>query len=194
MTFGKKMKSPFVIIVGIAVVIVALYSATRSSRSPQASTFTGDPSNDKDIVVAGWTESELRRILADFEKLYPGRLGSTFTVAFRTVGSSIKLTFPNDIPAEEFGFLVNYIYYPEASDLKGRTIIAAGSSTLSENFRIPDKDYSGRKALFYVPSNDQEYDLVYVRIGDLTFENSFASTKWKPRSDPRLPPGILSLK
>ncbi len=183
-----------IVLIAAAALAAILYLAGRSPRRAKLSSFVGNPMNDKQIVVQGWTDAELRRILADFEKMYDGRLGSAYSAVLQNKGSSIRLSFPNDLPADEFCFLVNYINYPEGFDLKNRSATVSGHCTLSDASGIPDKTLIGQSALFYVPSNDQEYDLVYVRVGNRTFENSFASTHWKPVDDPRLPPGVAPLR
>ena len=66
-----------------------------------------------------------------------------------------------------------------------------GTATLSKEFPVPDAALFGKKALFYVPANDRQYDVVYVRVGnDATFENSCGAKNWKRVDDPRLPPEL----
>ncbi len=101
-----------------------------------------------------------------------------------------RLRFPNDMPPEGFGFLVNYLQYPEDYDLQGREIVVVGRVTLGRDFNLPDEKLAGQRAHFYIPSNDEDYDVVYVRVGERTFENSFASWHWKVATDNRIPRGV----
>jgi hypothetical protein len=147
--------------------------------------------NHKEVIVSGWADDELSSILTDFADMNSGRLGEKFDYAIcpHDKGATC-ITFPHGIPAEQFSFLVNYLNYPKNFDLKTRSILVVGSVILSKDFHPPDKSLIGKKATFYVPSDDKDYDLVYVRIGDETFKNSFASRNWKLADDARIPVGI----
>ena len=147
--------------------------------------------HQKAVLVRGWADEELSKILTDFADIYEDELGKKFEFnVFPYEHGATRINFPNDIPAKEFSFLVNYLNYPKDYDLKGRTISVSGQATLSLGFHPPSKSFIGKKAVFYVPSNDEDYDVVYIRVGDETFVNSFASFKWKKVEDPRIPGGI----
>jgi hypothetical protein len=103
---------------------------------------------------------------------------------------STRITFPHDIPAVQFSYLINYLQYPKNYDLKARSISVVGKALLSPDFHPPSESLVGQKAVFYIPTNDQSYDLVYIRIGDETFENSFAARYWKRVKDSRIPYGV----
>ena len=79
--------------------------------------------NGKEVVVRGWTNEELSGILTDFADSYDSDLGAHFDyeVHARDNGS-IRITFPHDIPAQQFSFLINYLQYPKNYDLKGRSV------------------------------------------------------------------------
>ena len=145
----------------------------------------------KEIIVRGWTNAELPNILSDFADTYDEDLGKNFDFeVYSHDGETTRITFPHDISAKHFSFLVNYLNYPKNYDLKTRAISVTGNATLSGAFHPPNKNLIGKKATFYVPSNDKDYDLVYVRVGDETFQNSFASSHWKKVEDSRIPAGI----
>lgn len=103
---------------------------------------------------------------------------------------SIRITFPHDIPALTFSMFVNYVQYPKKDNLKGRSISVVGKALITPDFHPPSESLVGQNAIFYIPSNDRDYDLVYVRVGDETFENSFASHRWKRVADSRIPPDV----
>ena len=147
--------------------------------------------HQKEVIVSGWTSEELSGILTAFADAYYGRLGHDFDYAiYPDDKGSTRVTFPHDIPATQFSFLVNYLRYPKNYDLKTHSISVVGKAIISPEFYPPDKSIVGQKAIFYIPSDDQNYDLVYIRVGDETFENSFAARRWKKVADARIPSGL----
>lgn len=158
---------------------------------PRESKRITNPISDKKIIVSGWTNEELQRILADFTDMYSDQLGPDFDceVSSHNKGST-HITFPHDIPASQFPFLINYLQYPKNHDLKARSISVVGEALLSPDFYPPSKNLAGQRAFFYIPLNDQNYDVVYVHVRDETFAKSFASNHWKKVFDPRIPPGL----
>ncbi|HLX95238.1 MAG TPA: hypothetical protein VKU37_05795 [Verrucomicrobiae bacterium] len=145
----------------------------------------------KEVIVHGWTNEELSKILTDFADAYGDDLGKQFDyeVCPHDKGAT-RITFPHDIPPKNFSFLVNYLNYPKDYDLAGRSISATGNLTLTADFHLPDKSLIGKRAVFYIPSDDKDYDLIYVRVGGETFKNSFRSLHWKKVEDPRVPSGM----
>ena len=184
-------------ILGIAIVGVgALALFGRSQQSSSRPQFVPNPTNDKFIISSGWEATELEKILRDFQVLYNGRFHANFTIQSTSVNSTqFRITFPNDIEPMLFHFLVNYARYPKDLDLTNRTISIAGRTTLDQNFALPNPSLIGQKALIYVPTDDHEFDLVYVKMEQgQVYEDSFASSKWKLVQNPRLPGGIEALK
>jgi hypothetical protein len=147
--------------------------------------------HQKEVIVSGWTSEELSGILTDFADMNYGPLGHNFDYAICPGDKgSTHVTFPHDIPATQFSFLVNYLQYPKNYDLKARSISVVGKALITSDFHSASKSIVGQNATFYIPSDDREFDLVYVRVGDETFENSFASRRWKKMTDSRIPMGI----
>lgn len=150
--------------------------------------------NDKEVLVRGWKNEELRRILDDFKAMYRDRLSPDYGVVVHPLPEgAIRLTFPVDLPPPFFAWLVNYIRYPKDFDLSTRSILVLGRTTLSSVFEPPEKKMISQRAAFYVPADDHEYDLVFVRVGVATYELSFARGQWKLVSNSRLPPGLDAL-
>ena len=150
--------------------------------------------NDKEMLVRGWKNEELRRILDDFKAMYRERLAAEFAMAVHPMPDGVmRITFPTDIPAPLFAWLVNYIRYPKDFDLSARSIVVLGRTTLSAAFEPAEKKMIGQRAIFYVPTDDREYDLVFVRVGAATYELSFARGAWKIMTNDRLPPGLDAL-
>ena len=160
-------------------------------QAPRESANIPKPTNGKEVVVRGWTNEELSGILTDFADASDNDLGPNFDYEVQPHDNgSIHVTFPHDIPALQFSFLINYVQYPKNYDLKGRSISVVGKALITPDFHPPSNSMVGQKAIFYIPSNDQKYDLVYVRVGDETFENSFAASRWKRVTDSRIPPDV----
>ncbi len=178
------------VVTSLLVIGVVIYAALKSGGRGGRAAFNPNPATDKNILVQGWTEPELKQILRKFLLKYSDTIGTNFPVTIQTEANRFRLRFPNDFPPDGFQFLVNYVRYPEDFDLKGRALVVVGSATLGREFDIPDDALAGQKAQFYVPSNDRDYDVLYVRVGDQTFEDSFASSRWKLVKDKRLPPGV----
>jgi hypothetical protein len=127
--------------------------------------------------------------------LYGARLPADFAAEVHPdPAGALRAVFPHDLPGDLFTFLVNYVQYPRGIDLKGRAIHVAGRATLTPDFGAPH-DALGQKAILYVPTNDTDYDVVYVRtVTGMVYEDSFASGTWKRVDTPRLPPEVETLQ
>jgi hypothetical protein len=155
------------------------------------SALVSNSKNGKEVIVRGWAGEELSKILADFADVYSDSLGHNFDFEVSPLDQgSTRITFPHDISARQFSFLINYLQYPKDCDLKGRSISVVGRALLSPDFHPPNKKLTGQSAVFYIPSKDQDYDLVYVRAGNETFANSFSAIRWKKVTDSRIPAGV----
>lgn len=191
------------LIVVLAVVTVVMFLPLRANEQERApsSVVTVDRGastlkeqrrlNDKEVLVRGWKDEELKRILDDFTAMYHDRLSAEFRMLVKLMPESVTLiTFPDDIPPPLFAWLVNYIRYPKAFDLNKRSILVVGKTTLSAAFGPAEEKMIGQRALFYVPTDDREYDLVFVKVGATTYELSFARGAWKPTTKDRIPAGL----
>ena len=162
-------------------------------QAPREPATISNPADGKEVVVRGWTNEELSGILTDFADMSDGDLETLITRSMHAtmaVSASLFLVLPHDIRILQFSFLVNYLQYPKNYDLKARSISVIGKATLTPDFHLPEKNLIGQKAVFYIPSNDQDYDLTYVRVGDETFKNSFAARHWTKVEDSRIPHGV----
>src|SRR3954447_2298897 len=78
---------------------------------------------DKSLFVRGWTEAELEKIIADYERSYSDRLPAAFSAHVESDDRSVlRVTFPNDIEPRFFCWLVNYVQYPRDFDLGSRSV------------------------------------------------------------------------
>jgi hypothetical protein len=147
-----------------------------------------------ELVSKGWSKPELVKILTDFEALYRGRLSEQFSYRMSTIGSDeFDVHFPGGIPHPLLAWLVNYVQYPKGFNLGGREISVLGRVTLTTAYPIPSADYVGTRARIYVPSNDRDFDLVYVAVGSEYFRQSFTNDRWEREADGRVPERVKAL-
>jgi hypothetical protein len=184
----------FVAIIVAALAALILYQNRRwfysRAGQPPVQAFVANPKNDKALVVYGWSIDELQKILIQFKAKYeiPNRKH-----LIRNDGGGLRVVFPEDLEPDLFSFLVNYVQYPEGFDLKARSVTSAGTTTLSLDFGLPSGALNGKKAVFYIPTNDREHDLVYVRVDGVVYENSFAGRSWRAMSESRMPDAVVRL-
>jgi len=183
----------FSIVIGLLVGSFLLRNAGKTAGN---SAFTPNFQNDKKIAVSGLTHSEVSQVVADFRTVYADSIHKAFSVLVSPQSDEVMLiTLPNDIDSLHFHFLINYLQYPGELDVTGRHITVIGSATLGSEFNLPDSTIAGRRALFYIPREDQQYDEVYVQVGqDVIYVNSFARDRWKVVSDARMSESVESLK
>jgi hypothetical protein len=54
--------------------------------------------SDKELLVRGWSDTELRQILGDFQRLSGNRLPANFSTEIRTGdGAVLRVTFPKGV-------------------------------------------------------------------------------------------------
>lgn len=156
--------------------------------------FAPDPDNDKVIIVSGWNQDELSKALDDFTgQNMSGR--PTRIAIHERFENLYYLTFPEDISVFNFVAMVNYLNYPIDIGSPERKIAVAGKTTLDSAFaHLPDS-CRGESAIFYVPDNDEDYDLVHMQSETgVTFAISFNQGRgWRRVDDPRLPAQVKAL-
>ncbi len=144
------------------------------------------------LVVRGWDQASLDRILRDVEHDYEMPAASLHSVP---AGTDIyHVTFPAGIPADQLLYLVNYLHYPKSFDLKGRAPTAACVVILGPAFGVPDPTLNGRRATIYMPANDSEYDEAYIEVQSHgAWRVPFTNLSWIAAPDPRLPARTIEL-
>src|SRR2546423_9947111 len=104
------------VIVLVALVAVACLSFRGRGASPESASiqnFTSNPQNDKAILVKGWNEVEIQKIIHDFIETYKNDGYPAYTIEPHKQSENLyRLTFPQDIHPLLFTFLVNYLAYP----------------------------------------------------------------------------------
>jgi hypothetical protein len=167
----------------------------KTHQTPRNRDFVPDLDNRKELRTRGWSSEDFSKILTDFQKLHDDDLGNDIATKIHSSNDgTLRITFPQDVPDQLFPYLINYAQYPKGFKPKTGSILVVGKAVLSENFEgIPSPKLIGQEAVFYVPSDDRKYDVVYVQVGKETFSNSFASNRWKKVTDPRLPADFANL-
>ena len=149
--------------------------------------FTPDIQNDKVIMVCGWNEDELRVMLDSFIARDNPDLPPYKIEVREQSDNCYRLTFPQDIYPSTFASLVNYLLYPNEFAMPDRSITVAGKTSLSSAFEAIDESLIGQKAVIYVPDNDQDHDVVYMRTESGTnLAYSFQEAFWRPVKHSRL--------
>ena len=106
----------------------------------------------------------------------------------------LRITFPNDIEPHFFCFLINYVQYPKGFNLQSRVILVAGKATIGSAFLPSDHSLIGKRIVFYIPTDDKEYDVVFAQVEGQVYEYPFSSERWRRVRESRLPVGISDLK
>ncbi|SRR6266404_9432364 len=164
------------------------------SASALVPPFNPDPNNDKLIIVSGWNEEELRDILDDFVEEDLSVFAAFRIETQKRLENSFALTFPEDIHPAEFVSLINYLAYPVNFGPDGRSIVVAGRTTLNSDFDGLPKSLEGKKALLYLPENDEDYDVVYLQTeSGVSLAKSFNEGAWREVKDARLSSAAKSL-
>jgi hypothetical protein len=200
---GFVLLSPFVpewLVISLLIVLIPLptmlFAKPVKVESPQTdlSPFTPDPDNDKVILIQGWNEEELPRILDDFVEEDLSAFAAFRIEIQKRFENSFALTFPEDIHPAEFESLINYLAYPINFDPAGRSIIVAGKTTLNSDFDGLPRSLEGKKAILYLPENDDDYQVVYLHIepGE-TLAKSFNEGAWRKVKDARMSSAVKSL-
>lgn len=191
-------KGVFLIPVAVIVLPLALVLLVKPVKAEDRQTdqapFTPDPYNDKAILIQGWNEDELRRILNDFVEEDLSAFAAFRIEIEKRLENSFALTFPEDIHPTEFASLINYLAYPINFDPAGRAIIVAGKTTLNSDFDSLPKSLEGKKALLYLPESDEDYDVVCLQTeSGVTLARSFNEGVWRKVKDARLSNAVKSL-
>jgi hypothetical protein len=196
--FTPSDKAVFLIPVAVIVLplVLVLIAKPVKAEDPQTdlSPFTPDPDNDKAILIQGWNEDELRKILDDFVEEDLSAFAAFRIEIQKSLENSFRLTFPEDIHPAEFVSLINYLAYPINFGAAGRSIVVAGRTTLNSDFDGLPKSLEGKKALLYLPENDEDYDVVYLQTeSGVSIAKSFNEGAWRQVKDARLSSAVKSL-
>ena len=185
---------PFAVVMLPLVLVLIAKPVKAAEPQIDLSPFTPDPHNDKEILIQGWDEDEIHQILDDFVEADLSAFPAFRIEIEGRPENSFALTFPEDIHPDEFLSLINYLAYPVNLDLAGHSIVVAGKTTLTADFDGLPASLAGKKALVYLPENDEDYDVLFLRTesGD-AFAKTFNEGAWRKVNDARLPSAVMSL-
>jgi hypothetical protein len=97
--------------------------------------------------------------------------------------------------ADRVLFLINYLHYPEGFELAQRSPVAVVVARLSAAFGVARPQFLGRTAVFYVPTNDTNYDEVYAHVDDgSSFRISFTDMGWEAVDESRRSNAVMALQ
>jgi hypothetical protein len=151
--------------------------------------------SDKELLVRGWSEAEFGKIIGDFQQIYHDRFPQSFSTEVHARDNGIlRVTFPSDIAPAFFCWLINYVQYPKDFDLKSRTILVSGRATMSSDFLPSDQTLIGKRIMFYIPTDDRDYDVVFAQVDGQSYKYPFSSERWQRVQEPRIPVGASELK
>jgi hypothetical protein len=175
------------------IALVGIFSFLSGGRGEQPTgSFT---ISDKELLARGWSETEFRQIVGDFQKMYRDRLPQDFSAEVHTVGGGIlRATFPADIEPRLFCWLINYLQYPKGFDLKSRAILVAGRATIGSDFLPSEQSLIGKHIMFYIPTDDKDYDVVFAQVDGQSYKYPFCSERRQRAQESRMPGGASDLK
>jgi hypothetical protein len=185
-----------VVLVGVtAVACLSFRSKGVSIEANAVTSFTPNPVNDKVILIKGWNEVEIRKIITDFIETYKSDGYPSYSIEpHKQEEDLFRLTFPKDLHPTLFTFLINYLAYPFDLDFKNRNVIVGGKTTVSAAFDGVDSSLVGKKAILYIPENDQDHDVVYMQTeSGINLANSFREIRWRRVNDARLSSAVRNL-
>ncbi len=161
------------------------------SKQPKVSFET----SEMELLVEGWSDSELRQIIGDFQQMYSDQLPKNFSTEIHAhSGWVLRVTFPAGIEPRLFCYLINYAQYPNGFDLKSRTILNAGRAKVSSDFLPSDQSVIGERIVLYVPTNDKDFDIVFAQVKGQSYKYPFSSDRWQRAEDARIPEGLSKLQ
>jgi hypothetical protein len=177
---------------GVARFVVSMQRGGEQDQQMIAA-YVANPNNQTTLVVRGWNRAELDKILSGFLPAYDLPVDSTVKIKEESA-DKFTITFPNDIQPKFLYFLVNYLQYPKEVDPKNRSIAVVARVVLTSAFGAPNDALVGKNAMIYVPANDTDYDLVYIRIEQgQAYKISFTDLVWQPVDKMRIPNSIVGL-
>lgn len=159
------------LVIGLAVLVAAILSFVRGTpRPPNAESratssdalapAAAPDATDQLVLVVGPAFEEVRQAATEFRKLYKDQNLVAYPFRTHAVEPGITaLTFPQNLPAEQFYCLINYLSYPESG--YSNTAQVRGWATLPIITR--EKVVAAPEpVLVCVPPQDTQYDVVLL--------------------------------
>jgi hypothetical protein len=180
-----------VLLIGISWILLA--KPSRLENPNDLPSFTPDMNNDKMIMVRGWEEDELVGIIDGF--MVESTIDPPIEIEIhKRFESEFVLTFPGDVAPWDFAALVNYLIYPIDFESADRKLVVVGRATLNPDFTGIPELLHGKKAIIYVPENDEDHTVVYMHTETSdNFAGPLNEMVWQAVDEPRLPAAIQAL-
>jgi len=165
------MNTQIIIFIGILVCLAAIHFlkerifGQKSKIHENSLNDTGkiEVQNDKLILVDNITNTEIENIIVEFCEMYNSETTQVILRTYQLSGNRFAITFPYDSDFTIYCFLVNYICYPKGFD---KTFDVTGWTTARKGDPWINGNIEGKKIMLYIPSDDDEYDNVYLTTLD----------------------------
>lgn len=158
---------PTTILFVAAVLALSFVLKSRISNGKPGSEDLDMPSekieNDKIILIENAVCEDVKKAIQQFCDNYNQTVFVALPKLSVCSGNRFVVTFPYDIDFETFCYFVNYMYYPEV--VHYYPLIKAWT-TMRPNDQWVCKDIVNKSVMLYIPSDDKEYDNVYLTTSD----------------------------
>lgn len=129
-------------------------------------------SNDKLILIKNVNQEDVLKAIIKFCQLYNQESYKALPVFYKINSTEFAICFPYDIDFDTFCYFINYLKYPY--DINYQADIKAWLTLIPNHARIKSK-MADKKAIIYIPIDDNEYDNVYLTTSDnVSFKIGFA--------------------
>ncbi|SNC66118.1 hypothetical protein SAMN06265337_1504 [Hymenobacter gelipurpurascens] len=151
------------LVIGLGLVLAAVYYLVGgSTRPPSSNASTPAPveATDQLVLVVGPPVAEVIQVSTEFREFYQDGDLVAYPFQIHAVEPGITaLTFPLDLPAEIFYYLVNYLTYPES----GYSVAAQVHGWATLPIITRNKVVAAPEpVLVCVPPQDTQYDVVLL--------------------------------
>ena len=158
-----------ILILGIIVVVLLIIKACiaenrhNNTSRPSMVPPSQKSENDKIVVIKGAKYDDVQKAITQFCNIYNQQEFIAIPNLTKIADDEFVVTFPYDLGFDTFCFFINYMYYPE--EIFYKADIKAWATTKLDDIWIADKS-ANKKVMLYIPSDDKEYDNVYLTTED----------------------------
>ncbi|PTQ99874.1 hypothetical protein C8P68_102704 [Mucilaginibacter yixingensis] len=176
---------PLILILATSFIIYMIRFSKGSKNSTSLITPPVKPSgpvvNDKLIIIQGENIAKARLAAKKFSEAYKLK-DDGIKLRLTDLGDKKQVvTFPFDISFDAFCFAINFLKYP-TDILWAAQITAWGTTRIGDSWITPE--IAGEKAMFYLPENDTEYDMVLMTSSqNVLYKLGFSKSKAKQLPD-----------
>jgi len=121
--------------------------------------------NDKLVIVRNTDSNTLKKVVSDFCSMYNKDDYCVLPRVIELTENEWAITFPYGINFKLYSYFINYLKYPINVDWE--TLVIGWATINKGDTRATNKSI-GRKAMFFIPDNDEEHDIVYITAEDNT--------------------------